>query len=134
MAKTMQTPEDKKASYPKRQLAIMLSLLFALLLLMGALCLLLPETMLGAGRTTDYSGLVISEVMAANSTVTLDAVGLRSDYAEFCNASSKTVDLSGYGLSDTRSARAAVNLHREPLSLRENIKSCIWTDHPSFRR
>ena len=95
MAKTMQTPEDKKASYPKRQLAIMLSLLFALLLFMGALCLLLPETMLGAGRTTDYSGLVISEVMAANTSAVPDENGEFSDWLELYNGTGRDLNMEG---------------------------------------
>lgn len=52
-------------------------------------------------RAYNPTGVIISEVMASNSTVALGATARPSDYVELYNTSSTTVDLTGYGLSDS---------------------------------
>lgn len=48
-----------------------------------------------------FSPVVINEVMASNSITLRDEDGDYSDWVELYNASLETVDLSGWGLSDT---------------------------------
>lgn len=52
-------------------------------------------------RAYNPTGVIISEVMASNSTVPLGATAATTDYVELYNTSAQTVDLSGYGLSDS---------------------------------
>ncbi|MCI6377295.1 MAG: lamin tail domain-containing protein [Clostridiales bacterium] len=52
-------------------------------------------------RAYNSTGVIISEVMASNSTVALGATGATTDYVELYNTSAQTVDLTGYGLSDS---------------------------------
>ncbi len=47
-----------------------------------------------------YSGLVISEIMAANRSAVPDDKGEFSDYVELWNSSDKAIDLHNVGLSD----------------------------------
>lgn len=47
------------------------------------------------------SGVIVSEVMTSNKQAVLDPLGSYSDYVELYNAGSETVNLSGYGLSDS---------------------------------
>ncbi|MCI5956073.1 MAG: lamin tail domain-containing protein, partial [Clostridiales bacterium] len=46
-------------------------------------------------RAYNPTGVIISEVMASNSTVALGPTALTSDYVELYNTSSTTVDLTG---------------------------------------
>lgn len=52
-----------------------------------------------ASRRRDNNGLVINEVMAANSFTVADKDGRYSDYIELCNVGKKTLSLKNYGLS-----------------------------------
>ncbi len=52
-------------------------------------------------RAFNPTGVYISEVMASSDTVLTGATGISSDYVELYNASSQSVDLSYYGLSDS---------------------------------
>ncbi len=47
------------------------------------------------------TGVIISEVAASNDTIALGPAGITCDYVELYNTSAETVDLSGYGLSDS---------------------------------
>ena len=51
-------------------------------------------------RQWNASGVIISEVMASNSTTAIPNTSLTCDWIEIYNTSNETVDLSGYGLSD----------------------------------
>ncbi|MBP5636546.1 MAG: lamin tail domain-containing protein [Bacteroidales bacterium] len=51
-------------------------------------------------RTGNTSGVVISEIMADNESVYTDGEGNFVDFVELYNSSDKTVDISGWGLSD----------------------------------
>ena len=51
-------------------------------------------------RARNTTGVIITEVMASNSTVTVYEGVDTKDWIELYNSSSQTVDLSGYGLSD----------------------------------
>lgn len=52
------------------------------------------------GPNEAYKGLVISEVMAANSSAVPDETGDYSDWMELWNSSDKPMDISNVGLSD----------------------------------
>jgi len=52
-------------------------------------------------RAYNFSGVIISEVMASNSTVALGPTLATTDYVELFNTSAEAVNLSGYGLSDS---------------------------------
>jgi len=52
-------------------------------------------------RAFNPTGVYISEVVASTDTVLSGVTGTSSDYVELYNASSRTVDLSYYGLSDS---------------------------------
>lgn len=66
-----------------------------------------PNNAAGQARTDEIfraynpTGVIISEVMASNSIVTLGATGASTDYVELYNTSAQAVDLSNYGLSDS---------------------------------
>ncbi len=51
----------------------------------------------------NYSGVIISEVMASNDTTLVGAAAVATDYVEIYNTTAGTVDLSNYGLSDSLS-------------------------------
>ncbi len=52
-------------------------------------------------RAYNPTGVIISEVLASNDVVPVGAAGELVDYVELYNTSAQTVDLSGYGLSDS---------------------------------
>ncbi len=52
-------------------------------------------------RAYNPTGVIISEVLASNSSVPLGPTAATTDYVELHNTSDHTVDLSGYGLSDS---------------------------------
>lgn len=52
-------------------------------------------------RAYNFSGVVISEVMASNDTYALGPAALTTDFVELFNTSAETVNLSGFGLSDS---------------------------------
>ena len=52
-------------------------------------------------RAYNPTGVIISEVMASNDTIGLGPAAITTDYVELYNTSDQTVDLSGYGLSDS---------------------------------
>lgn len=66
--------------------------LCVLLVLLGSL----PQLKLQA-----QEGLIISEILAANTTTVLDNAGEASDYVELYNGGAATVNLGGYYLTDT---------------------------------
>lgn len=65
-----------------------------------------PNNAAGQARTDEIfraynpTGVIISEIMASNSSVALGSTGVTTDYVELYNSSSSVVNLSGYGLSD----------------------------------
>lgn len=67
----------------------------------------LPNTEAGANqmdynmRQMNKTGVYISEVMASNDSTVVGQEGVYTDWVEIYNASQQTVDLSGYGLSDS---------------------------------
>lgn len=52
-------------------------------------------------RAYNPTGVIISEVLASNDSIVLNANGLMTDFVELYNSSSQPVDLTGYGLSDS---------------------------------
>lgn len=54
-------------------------------------------------RAYNYSGVVISEVMASNDTYGLGPANVATDFVELYNATAETANLSGFGLSDSLS-------------------------------
>lgn len=52
-------------------------------------------------RAYNSTGVIISEVTASNDTVALGPTLQTTDFVELYNTSAETVDLSGYGLSDS---------------------------------
>ncbi len=60
-----------------------------------------PDGQAPVGTPSDkYNGLVISEVMSANSSAVPDDKGEFSDWVEVWNSTSQDMDLSGVGMSD----------------------------------
>ncbi len=60
-----------------------------------------PDGQAPQGTPSDlYQGLVISEVMSANSSAVPDENGEFNDWVEVWNSSDRPIDLSGVGLSD----------------------------------
>ncbi len=53
-----------------------------------------------ASRLEGYGGLVISEIMAANTTAVTDENGAHPDWVEIWNSSGHDINLEGVGLSD----------------------------------
>lgn len=51
-------------------------------------------------RAYNFTGVIISEVVASNDNVALGPSGAVADYVELYNTTAETVDLSNYGLSD----------------------------------
>ncbi|MBE5801106.1 MAG: hypothetical protein E7319_02350 [Clostridiales bacterium] len=52
-------------------------------------------------RAYNPTGVYISEVMASNDVTAVGATAALTDYVELYNSGSETVDLTGYGLSDS---------------------------------
>ena len=52
-------------------------------------------------RAYNPTGVYISEVLASNDVVAIGETAALTDYVELYNSSAETVDLSGYGLSDS---------------------------------
>ncbi len=52
-------------------------------------------------RAYNYTGVYITEVLASNDVIAVGEAARLTDYVELYNSSSQTVDLSGYGLSDS---------------------------------
>ena len=59
----------------------------------------------GGGIESDLSGVVINEFMASNGGCLPDKNGEYRDWIEIYNTTGQTVDLYGYGLSDSNSQR-----------------------------
>ena len=55
----------------------------------------------GLIRAYNPTGVFITEVMASNDLVPINATGQSSDYVELYNSTNETIDLSSYGLSDS---------------------------------
>ena len=62
------------------------------------------EAYLASTGVSDLSGVMISEVMIKNRATVKDANGRYSDYIELYNATSRNVNLKGYGLTDDDAA------------------------------
>jgi len=52
-------------------------------------------------RAYNYTGVIITEVLASNDVIAIGEAAALTDYVELYNSGSQTVDLSGYGLSDS---------------------------------
>lgn len=61
------------------------------------------EKYLSTRRAENKTGLVFNEVMASNKNIYVDEFGDTVDYVEILNTSDKTVNLSGYGVTDDES-------------------------------
>ena len=100
-------PKPKKTSIA-RSLLIMLCVLAVIVIVFpkeplthAAASVQSPDGQAPAGApSAEYQGLVISEVMSANSTAVPDEHGEYSDWVEVWNSTDHPIDLGGVGLSD----------------------------------
>jgi hypothetical protein len=110
------SPQRRK-SYggPRRKKPSVLPGLFLMLAILAVMITVLPKEPLTHAMTTVqspdgqapqgtpsaiYQGLVISEVMSANSSAVPDENGEFNDWIEVWNSSDHSIDMSGVGLSD----------------------------------
>ncbi len=88
----------------KRKLAALAVALAAVLVVLLAFSLIMSCAGKNARKTTtnkQSSAVVISEILVSNKQVARDPMGTYSDYVELHNTSSASVNISGYGLSDS---------------------------------
>ena len=112
---TPRTPQKRKTVSSRRKKRSVVPALLALMAVLALMVAILPkEPLLRANasvQTPDgqaiegttsaaYQGLVISEVMTANSTAVADDKGEFNDWIEIFNSTSQPMDISNVGLSD----------------------------------
>jgi hypothetical protein len=110
------TPQKRKPSGgPEQKKPSMLRSLFIMLAVLAVVIIVFPKEPLThaiasaqspdgqvpvGSPSADYKGLVISEVMSANSSAVPDEKGEYNDWVEVWNSTDHPIDMTGVGLSD----------------------------------
>ncbi len=112
---TPRTPQRRKPTSTRRKKPSVVPALLALLAVLALMVAILPKEPMqramatiqtGDGQASEktpssaYEGLVISEVMTANSTAVADDMGEFNDWVEVFNSSDHPIDLTNVGMSD----------------------------------
>ena len=97
----MNKKQKKKLTLLAIVLAVIVIVLLLITLIANCTGCVNTTSEVSAKTPQQRSSVIISEILASNKQAVRDPMGTYSDYVELYNAGTETVNISGYGLSDS---------------------------------